>query len=55
MNNRIIEQFEKMPNWKPAMLKDKPVARRFTQTIVVNAPEKKPEPVQEVKKDEDDW
>lgn len=55
MNNRIIERFEKMPVWTPALLKDKPFPRRFSQTIVVNALEKKPEPKPEIKKDEDDW
>jgi hypothetical protein len=26
---------EKMPNWKPAMLNDKPVAKKMVQTITV--------------------
>lgn len=37
MNNHILMHFEAMPAWKPALApKDKPVARKLTQTLIVN-------------------
>ena len=45
MNNRIIEEFEKMPNWQPALRQDKPVPIRLTQNLVVEA---KPQLVKKV-------
>ncbi len=53
MNNHIIARFEKLPLWKPALaLKEKPVPRKLTQTIIVYEwPE---DEVPAVKKNEDD-
>ncbi len=37
MNNRIIEEFEKMPKWEPALRQDIPVPIKLTQNLVVEA------------------
>jgi murein L,D-transpeptidase YafK len=34
-NDELINQLEKMPEWKPAMLHDKPVPKKMVQTITV--------------------
>ncbi|MCU0389290.1 MAG: hypothetical protein MUE71_11850, partial [Chitinophagaceae bacterium] len=47
MNNMIIKRFEGLPNWKPAMApKDKPVPRKLSQTIIVNAKPEEPKPTE---------
>lgn len=52
MNNIILERFEGLKPWKPAMgQKDKPMPRRLTQTVIVNALE---EVKVEVKPQEED-
>ena len=33
----LIEEMEKMPEWKPALLNDKPVPKKMVQTITVEA------------------
>ncbi|MGZ5220790.1 MAG: L,D-transpeptidase family protein [Chitinophagaceae bacterium] len=35
-NDELINQLEKMPEWKPAMLHDKPVPKKMVQTITVS-------------------
>lgn len=53
MNNHIIARFEKLAPWKPALtLKEKPVPRKLTQTIIVYEWPQDDIPV--VKKNEDD-
>jgi len=37
MNNLIIERFEAMPPWSPAIRLEKPIAIRLKQTIYVEA------------------
>jgi hypothetical protein len=37
MNNLIIDRFEAMPAWKPAIRLEKPVPMRLTQNIMVDA------------------
>ncbi len=42
MNNpefidELITRMEKMPNWQPAILADKPVAKKMVQTVSVEA------------------
>ncbi len=37
MNNLIIERFESMPDWSPAIRLEKPIAIRLKQTIYVEA------------------
>ena len=39
--DEIINRMEKMPNWQPAMLNDKPVAKKMVQTVTVELPTKK--------------
>ena len=39
-NDELIARLEKMPVWKPAILHDKPVAKKMVQTITVESPEK---------------
>jgi murein L,D-transpeptidase YafK len=50
MNNLILDRFEAMPAWQPALRPDLPVPMKLTQTIMVNG--KAPA---EVKKSEDDY
>jgi murein L,D-transpeptidase YafK len=35
-NDELITHLEKMPNWKPALLNDKPVAKKMKQTIEIS-------------------
>jgi hypothetical protein len=37
-NDELIIRLEKMGTWKPAMLNDKPVAKKMVQTVTVVAP-----------------
>ncbi|MDP4264319.1 MAG: L,D-transpeptidase family protein [Bacteroidota bacterium] len=37
--DELINRLEKMPSWKPALLNDKPVAKKMVQTIAVETPE----------------
>jgi murein L,D-transpeptidase YafK len=37
-NDELINRMEKMPAWQPAMLNDKPVAKKMIQTVTVEAP-----------------
>ena len=34
-NDELISRLEKMPTWKPAILKDKPVPKKMVQTVTV--------------------
>lgn len=34
-NDELINRLEKMGTWKPAMLNDKPVAKKMIQTVTV--------------------
>jgi murein L,D-transpeptidase YafK len=53
MNNAIIERFEGLENWKPALgQKDKPLPRKLVQTVIVNAVEEE-KPVVKVEEEED--
>ncbi|MBP7556437.1 MAG: hypothetical protein KA821_09240, partial [Chitinophagaceae bacterium] len=36
-NDELITRLEKMPDWKPAILHDKPVPKKMVQTISVEA------------------
>jgi murein L,D-transpeptidase YafK len=36
-HDALISEMEKMPEWKPALLNDKPVAKKMVQTITVEA------------------
>lgn len=36
-NEELITRMEKMPNWKPAILNNKPVAKKMMQTVTVEA------------------
>ncbi len=38
-NDELITRIEKMPDWKPAMLHDKPVAKKMIQTVTVEESE----------------
>ncbi len=38
--DELITRLEKMPLWKPAILRDKPVPKKMVQTIAVEMPEK---------------
>jgi murein L,D-transpeptidase YafK len=38
--NEIITRMEKMPAWQPAILSDKPVAKKMVQTIAIELPER---------------
>jgi murein L,D-transpeptidase YafK len=40
LNDELIARLEKMPVWKPAVLHDKPVAKKMVQTIAIEASEK---------------
>ena len=35
MNEKLEEKFEKMPDWKPAIRLEQPVAVKLKQTIIV--------------------
>ena len=37
-NEELINRLEKMPSWKPALLNDKPVAKKMVQTVSVESP-----------------
>ena len=39
--DELINRMEKMPEWQPAILNDKPVAKKMIQTVTVEIPEKK--------------
>jgi outer membrane biosynthesis protein TonB len=34
-NDELINRLEKMPEWKPAILHDKPVPKKMVQTVTV--------------------
>ncbi len=34
-NDELISRMEKMPTWQPAILNDKPVAKKMIQTVTV--------------------
>jgi len=36
-NDELIERMEKMPTWQPALLNDKPVAKKMIQTVTIEA------------------
>jgi outer membrane biosynthesis protein TonB len=36
-NDELISRMEKMPSWKPAILNDKPVAKKMIQTVTVES------------------
>lgn len=54
MNNLIIERFEALPAWTPALIKDKPMPKRLSQSIMVNAKPKAPEAPKMVPSDYED-
>jgi hypothetical protein len=37
--DELLDRMEKMPGWKPALLNDKPVAKKMVQTISIEVPE----------------
>ena len=37
--NELISKMEKMPAWQPAILNDKPVAKKMVQTVAIELPE----------------
>jgi hypothetical protein len=37
--NELINKMEKMPVWQPAILNDKPVAKKMVQTIAIETPD----------------
>ena len=39
--DELINRMERMPEWQPAILHDKPVAKKMVQTVTVELPEKK--------------
>jgi murein L,D-transpeptidase YafK len=39
--DELINRMEKMPEWQPALLNDKPVAKKMVQTVTVEVSEKK--------------
>ena len=41
MIDELLDRMEKMPVWKPALLHDKPVAKKMIQTITIATPKKK--------------
>jgi len=43
-NDELITRLEKMPNWQPAMLNDKPVAKKMKQSIEIAAESPAPLP-----------
>ena len=38
-NDELISKMEKMPKWQPAILNDKPVAKKMVQTVPIELPE----------------
>jgi murein L,D-transpeptidase YafK len=38
--DELINRMEKMPGWQPALLNDKPVAKKMVQTVAIEVPEK---------------
>lgn len=40
LNDELIARLEKMPTWKPAILHDKPVAKKMVQTIAIESSER---------------
>ncbi len=34
-NDELIDRMQNMPNWQPAILNDKPVAKKMVQTVTV--------------------
>jgi outer membrane biosynthesis protein TonB len=38
-NDELITRMEKMPNWEPALLYDKPVAKKMVQTVTIEIPQ----------------
>ena len=34
-NDELIDRMEKMPTWDPALLNDKPVAKKMVQTVTI--------------------
>lgn len=38
-SDELISKLEKMPTWNPALLNDKPVAKKMVQTIAIEIPE----------------
>ena len=36
-NDELIDRMEKMPTWEPALLNDKPVAKKMVQTVTIEA------------------
>lgn len=38
-NDELISKMEKMPAWQPALLNDKPVAKKMAQTIAIELPD----------------
>ena len=38
-DDELISRMEKMPEWKPALLSDKPVPMKMVQTITIGLPE----------------
>ena len=40
LNDELIARLEKMPVWKPAVLHDKPVAKKMVQTIAIESSER---------------
>ena len=39
-NDELIVRMENMGTWKPALLNDKPVAKKMVQTVSIEVPEK---------------
>ena len=39
INDQLIIRMEKMGTWKPALLNDKPVAKKMVQTVTIVRPE----------------
>jgi hypothetical protein len=37
--DELIIQMEKMPEWQPALLNDKPVPKKMVQTIAIELPD----------------
>ncbi|MBK6384327.1 MAG: hypothetical protein IPF69_12860 [Chitinophagaceae bacterium] len=40
LNDELIDRLEKMGTWKPALLHDKPVAKKMIQTVTIEVKEK---------------
>jgi hypothetical protein len=40
LNDKLIEAFENMPQWKPAVKHDQTVAVKLKQTVFIEKPEK---------------